>query len=360
MLYLLVDWSRGLDIFQFITFRAAFAAITAFLIGWLMGPMVIARLKQMKMLEKVENPDAPSLNPFLREKHGVPTMGGVLIVLSIVISTALWAKPSLFVFLAILTTAWLGMVGLIDDYVKLREKRRGLTKLQKIVLQSVLAIFVACVLYWHMKDLRWGMNLNVPFFSGLDLTLPMLVFIGVGILVVISSSNAVNLTDGMDGLAAGTVLMASLAFAVISYLSGHAQFATYLRIPYIPGSGELAVYCSAVAGACLAFIWYNCYPAEVFMGDTGSLALGGSLGYVAVVTRNEIMLFVIGGIFVIEAISVIIQVAYFKRTKKRFFRMSPLHSHFQLQGLPETKVVVRFIIVAAMLTAFAIATLKIR
>jgi phospho-N-acetylmuramoyl-pentapeptide-transferase len=363
MLYLLFQLREsvysGLNIFQYITFRAVFAAITAFLLGVLLGPAVIRRLRKMGMIEKPENPDAPALNAHVAHKR-VPTMGGILIVLSIVVSTALWAQPTEFVFLALLTTTWLGMVGLVDDYVKLREERRGITKVQKIVLQTALAVFIAVVLYYTMRDMRWGSQLSIPFFSDARILLPGLLFTVIAVVVIVGASNAVNLTDGMDGLAIGCVIMASLAFAVISYLTGHTVFAAYLKIPYVPGSGELAVFCSAVAGAGLAFLWYNCHPAEVFMGDTGSLPLGGALGYVAIVTRHELTLVVIGGIFVVEAVSVIIQVLYFKRTRKRFFRMAPIHHHFQLMGLHETKVVVRFIIVAAILTAFAVATLKIR
>ena len=363
MLYLLFQlresvWG-GLNLFQYITFRAAFAAITAFLIGVILGPKVIRRLTAMKVIEKPENPDAPALHEHVAHKK-VPTMGGILIVLSIVLSTALWARPTLFVFLGMLTTVWLGAVGLMDDFVKLRETRRGLLVLEKLALQALLAVGLAFLLYYAMKDMQWGMQLSIPFFSDTDIVLPMLVFIAMTIIVIVGSSNAVNLTDGMDGLAIGCVIMASLAFAVISYLTGHARFATYLKIPYIPGSGELAVFCSAISGAGLAFLWFNCHPAEVFMGDTGSLPLGGALGYVAVVTRHELSLFIIGGIFVAEALSVLIQVFYFKRTGKRFFRMAPIHHHFQLQGTGETKVVVRFIIVAAILTAFTVASLKIR
>jgi phospho-N-acetylmuramoyl-pentapeptide-transferase len=363
MLYLLFQLRTsvysGLNLFQYITFRAAGAAITAFLIGFLLGPWVIRRLRKMGVIEKPRNPDAPALDAFVEHKD-VPTMGGVLIVLSIVISTALWARPTEFVFLALLTTVWLGMVGLVDDYTKLLGQRRGITMTQKLILQTVLAVALAFILYYAMKDMRWGTQFEIPFLSNTDIRLPMVAFIAVAVLVVVGSSNAVNLADGMDGLAIGCVIMASIAFAVISYVTGHATLSTYLKIPYIPGAGELTVFCSAIAGAGLAFLWYNCHPAEVFMGDTGSLSLGGALGYVAVVTRSELTLFIIGGVFVVEALSVIIQVLYFKRTRKRFFLMAPIHLHFRLQGLAETKVVVRFIIVAALLTAFAVATLKIR
>jgi len=320
---------------------------------------VIRRLHKMGVIEDPRNPDAPALDEHVAHKN-VPTMGGVLIVLAVVISTALWARPTPFVFLGILTVAWLGAVGLVDDYVKLRRSRHGLSKTQKLALQTLLALVLAFILYYAMADMTWGTTLGIPFLADVRIVLPMLVFIVLAVIVIVGSSNAVNLTDGMDGLAIGCVIMAAVAFAVISYVTGHVRFATYLKIAYIPGSGELTVFCAAIAGAGLAFLWYNCHPAEVFMGDTGSLPLGGALGYVAVVTRQELGLFIIGGIFVVEALSVIIQVVHFKRTGKRFFLMAPIHHHFQLKGLSETKVVVRFIIVAAILTAFAVATLKIR
>ncbi|HUV38288.1 MAG TPA: phospho-N-acetylmuramoyl-pentapeptide-transferase [Planctomycetota bacterium] len=363
MLYLLFQLRYrvygGFNLFQYITFRAAFAAITAFLIGWLLGPFVIRRLWKMGVIDKPENPDAPQLDVHVTKKK-VPTMGGVLIVLSIVISTALWARPTQFIFLGILTVAWLGAVGLVDDYVKLRRHRHGLSKSQKLALQTFLGVVLAFILLYSMQDLTWGLKLAVPFFSKVHVWLPWFVFLALAVVVIVGSSNAVNLTDGMDGLATGCVVMAGIAFAVISYLTGHVGFSNYMKIAYIPGAGELSVFCAAIVGACLAFLWYNCHPAEVIMGDTGSLPLGGALGYVAVVTRQEIGLFIIGGIFVAEALSVMIQVFYYKRTKKRFFLMAPIHHHFQLKGLAETKVVVRFIIVAAILTAFAVATLKIR
>ncbi|HUW58232.1 MAG TPA: phospho-N-acetylmuramoyl-pentapeptide-transferase [Planctomycetota bacterium] len=363
MLYWLFELRRsvysGLNLFQYITFRAAFAAITAFLLGWVLGPVVIRRLRKMGIIERPEHPDAPALDKLVADKK-VPTMGGILIVLAIIVSTVLWAKPTRFVYLGVLTVAWLGAVGLVDDYIKLRSARHGISVSLKFTLQTVLAVVLAVTLYLLMKDLRWGMQLSIPFVSDTDIPLPMLVFMVMTVVVIVGSSNAVNLTDGMDGLAIGCVILASMAFAVVSYVTGHVRFAAYLRIPYIPGAGELSVFCASIAGAGLAFLWYNCHPAEVFMGDTGSLALGGALGYVAVVTRSELSLFIIGGIFVAEALSVIIQVVYYKRTRKRFFLMAPFHLHFRLKGMAETKVVVRFLIVAAVLTAFAVATLKIR
>ena len=367
MLYLLYqlrsEWGP-LRLFEYITFRAGGAAITAFFIGILLGPWVIRRLKMMGVMEVPRQQGLEAAGADVKER--VPTMGGVFIVLAIVLSTALWARPSEFTFLAILTTAWLGMVGLIDDYTKLRGKTRGISTIEKLILQTFLGVALGFILWYFMKDMTWGPRLSVPFSAGIYFTLGMLVFVGVTTLVVVGSSNAVNLTDGMDGLAIGCTIMASIAFTVISYMAGHAAFSTYLKVPYIPGAGELTVFCSAITGAGLAFLWFNCAPAQVYMGDTGSLSLGGALGYVAVVTRNELMLFVIGGVFVFEAVTVILQVSWFKFTRirtgtgRRIFPRTPIHHAFEMMGLAKTKVTVRFIIVAAILTSFAIASLKLR
>ena len=350
----------GLNLFQYITFRAAMAAITAFLFGVILGPWIIRALKRRAIVEDVINPDAPDLTPLRDKKHNTPTMGGIIIVTSILVSTVLWARPVLYVFLGMLTVGALGTMGLVDDYFKLTKRgKRGLTKTQKILVQTGLAVMLCVILFWVMKDLRWGTHFVLPFFKSVDWNLGY-VFVIIGVIVIVGSSNAVNLTDGLDGLAIGSTIMATLGFIAISYVVGNSAFSSYLKIPYIPEAGELSVFCAAITGAGLAFLWFNCFPAEVFMGDTGSLPLGGALGYVAVVTRSEVLLLVIGGVFVVEAVSVILQVASFKLTGKRIFRMTPLHHHFQLGGWPETKVVVRFLIVGAILTAFAVATLKIR
>ena len=348
------------NLFQYITFRAAMAAITAFLFGTIVGPWIIRALKRNSITEDTSNPDAPALAPLRGGKQNVPTMGGIIIVLAILVSVTLWARPVAYVFLGMLTVGVLGAMGLVDDYLKLvKHRRRGLTKTQKILLQSGLAAMLSVILFAVMKDLRWGTHLVVPFFKEVDIELG-LAFVILSVVVIVGASNAVNLTDGLDGLAVGCTIMATLAFVVISYMVGNNVFSAYLNIPYIPHAGELSVFCAAITGAGLAFLWFNCFPAQVFMGDTGSLPLGGALGYVAVVTRSEALLFIIGGIFVLEALSVIIQVASFKLTGKRIFRMAPLHHHFQLAGWSENKVVTRFLIVGAILSAFAVATLKIR
>ena len=348
------------NLFQYITFRAAMAAITAFLLGAVVGPWVIRALKRSSIVEDVVNPDAPALTPLRDQKQNIPTMGGIIIVLAILISVTLWARPVTYVFLGMLTVGVLGAMGLVDDYFKLiRHRRRGLTKTQKILLQTGLAAMLAVILFFIMRDLPWGTHLVVPFFKGVNWNMGW-VFVIVSVAVIVGSSNAVNLTDGLDGLAIGSTVMATLAFVVISYVVGNRMLSSYLLIPYIPHAGELSVFCAAMTGAGLAFLWFNCYPAQVFMGDTGSLPLGGALGYVAVVTRSEVLLFIIGGVFVAEAVSVILQVISFRLTGKRIFRMTPLHHHFQLAGWHENKVVVRFLIVGAILSAFAVATLKIR
>ncbi len=360
LLFPLRDSIGGLNLFQYITFRAAMAAITAFLFGALLGPWMIAALRRRAIIEDVNNPDATALDEYRKDKKNVPTMGGILIVTSILVSSMLWARPVLYVFLGMLTVGVLGTMGLVDDYFKLTKRgKRGLTKTQKILVQTGLAVMLCVILFWSMKDLRWGTHFVMPFLKSVDWNLGCF-FVFVGVIVIVGASNAVNLTDGLDGLAIGSTVMATLAFVAISYVVGNSMFSSYLKIPYIPEAGELSVFCAAITGAGLAFLWFNCYPAQVFMGDTGSLSLGGALGYVAVVTRSELLLLIIGGVFVAEAVSVILQVASFKLTGKRIFRMTPLHHHFQLGGWPETKVVVRFLIVGAILSAFAVATLKIR
>ena len=361
-LYPLRDTVWGaFNIFQYITFRAAMAAITAFLIGTIFGPWVIRALKQRSLTERALNPDAPQLDVHRNGKQNVPTMGGIIMVMAIMIATTLWARPGIYVFLAELTVTFLGGLGLADDYLKLvQHQKRGLSKTQKLLMQAVLGIALGCILYYVMKDLRWGTHFVVPFVKSVDIALGLVGFVLITLAVIVGTSNAVNLTDGLDGLAIGCTVMATLAFVVISYVAGNAVFAAYLRVPYIPEAGELSIFCSAMAGAGLAFLWFNCFPAQVFMGDTGSLTLGGALGYVSVVTRSEVLLVIVGGVFVVEAVSVILQVLSFKLTGKRIFRMAPLHHHFQLAGWPETRVVVRFLIVAAIMSAFAVATLKIR
>ena len=285
-------------------------------------------------------------------------MGGILILLTLIISTLLWADlTNKYVILVVMATAWLGFVGFVDDCLKLGLKSsRGLSLLAKFLGQSMLAIAVGVYLY---LDPEFATNLELPFFKNVFLDLGPL-FIIFSALVIIGSSNAVNLTDGLDGLAVGSTSMVALTFCILSYIAGHNFFSNYLLISHVPQAGELAVFCAAMVGAGLGFLWYNCHPAQIFMGDTGSLALGGAMGLTAVLIKKELLLILAGGIFVAEAISVIIQVLVFRTTGKRFFLIAPLHHHFQLKGLSESKVTIRFWIISVILLLLSLATLKLR
>jgi phospho-N-acetylmuramoyl-pentapeptide-transferase len=299
-------------------------------------------------------------------------MGGILILPAVLVSTLLWADVLNFhVVLGLLTVVWLGVLGGVDDYLKLVKKNRdGLRMWEKLLFQIGLAVLLAFFLYQTRDDIRLpengtGIALNLPFYK-FPIHLPLWAFACLCILVVAGTSNAVNLTDGMDGLAIGSMVPPTLVFLVVSYVAGRVDYSSYLYLPYVPGVGELSVFCGALLGACLGFLWYNCSPAQVFMGDTGSLALGGAIGYVAIATRQEVMLLLAGGLFVLEAVSVMLQVSFFKITRRmrgegqRIFRMSPLHHHFQLGGWTETQTVVRFWLLGAMFAALALASLKLR
>jgi len=362
-------------VFRYISFRMVGAAMTAFLVGMVAGPFVIRWLKARHITERTDKTDSPVIARLHSGKSSVPTMGGIIILGSLLASTLLWARlDDVYVLLAVAVVAALGSLGAADDWVKLTHAvSHGLTRRQILLVQTVLGAAVAVSLYLATNDgpmsVRYylsprgeltGARLTVPFMAGTYLPLGLVGFLLLTVLVLVGSSNAVNLTDGLDGLAISCVSMADIAFAAVAYIAGRVDFSRYLFIPYAPGVGELAVFCGAILGAGLAFLWFNCYPAEVFMGNTGSLALGGALGYVAVATRQELLLLVVGGVFVAEALSVIIQVAYFRRTGRRVFLCTPLHHHFQFKGWPETKVTVRFGIVAAMLAALSVATLKLR
>jgi phospho-N-acetylmuramoyl-pentapeptide-transferase len=293
-------------------------------------------------------------------KAGTPTMGGILIILSIALSIFLWGDlENIYIWVMILSLVGFGAIGFLDDYLKIiRKNHRGLRAYQKFGMQILLALFIGVFLYFNPKD-PYTDVLSVPFFKKWLFDLGLF-YIPFSVIVIVGSSNAVNLTDGIDGLAIGLVAIAVLANAVLVYLSGHKELAEYLQVLYLPGSGELTVFCGAMLGASLGFLWYNSYPADVFMGDVGSLGLGGSLGTLAVITKHEIVLAIVGGIFVIEALSVMLQVASFKLTGKRVFKMAPIHHHFELKGWPEPKVIVRFWIVGIMLALLSLATLKVR
>lgn len=366
----------GLRVFRYITVRSVFAAITAFLISIIFGPWIIRRLKAMKANQpiRLNGPESHF------KKSGTPTMGGVLIIFSIILSCLFWNNlNNSMVWVVLFVTVWLGLIGFIDDYVKLTQRNsKGLSVSFKLVSQVTLGLLLGFYLYkypldigafWNYKinsanymqylDTKYMTQLAVPFFKNVLWRLSWF-YIPFVALVVVGSSNAVNLTDGLDGLAIGAIVFSAISFLGMSYVTGNWTFSQYLNVFYVEGAGELTVICAAIIGAGLGFLWYNTYPAEVFMGDTGSLALGGALGTIAILTKKELTLIIIGGIFVIEAISVIIQVLVFNLTGKKVFAMSPIHHHYEMKGWPEPKVVVRFWIVCIVFTLLTLATLKIR
>ncbi|MDD5432188.1 MAG: phospho-N-acetylmuramoyl-pentapeptide-transferase [Candidatus Omnitrophica bacterium] len=358
LLYPLHDIFSALNIFRYLTFRSAMAVLTSFVVSLILGPFVIKKLKELKVGEKINKGDSEKLDKIHSHKQDTPTMGGVLIVAAILFSTLLWADiTNKYVIVALFSMVWLAVTGFMDDYLKQTKKKpKGLTPAAKFTSQIVLGLILGVIL---LLDSQMNIKIDVPFLKNSYLDLDGLYILFV-ILVISGSSNAVNLTDGLDGLAIGIVVMVALAFGAISYVSGNIKFSDYLLIPYIKGSGELMVFCASIFGAGLGFLWFNCYPASVFMGDVGSLALGGALGTVALLIKKEILLVIVGGIFVIEALSVILQVASFRLFKKRIFKIAPLHHHFQFLNWPENKIIVRFWIIAGLLALFTIVTLKIR
>jgi len=358
-----------LNVFQYITFRTAMASITALLISLALGPWLIERLRKFQIGQNIRE-DGPQSH---LAKAGTPTMGGVLIVVSIVASTLLWTDlRNPFGWLLMGSTLAFGLVGFADDYLKIvRKQSLGLRAGAKIGCQTLITLVVGVVLIDLTGQGLFSTRLTVPFFKAFtpDLVmwqstpifflgyLPFLLFIGV---VIVGSSNAVNLTDGLDGLAIGSVLIASGALTVLTYVTGHLVFSEYLDLQFLPRAGEVTIFCGSMAGASMGFLWYNAHPAEVFMGDVGSLALGGAIGTVAVVIRQELLLIFIGGIFVVEALSVMVQVVSYKFRGKRIFKMAPLHHHFELIGWAESKVIIRFWIVALLFALFSLSTLKLR
>lgn len=352
----LQNYASGFQVFQYLTFRGILGALTALAISLLVGPTMIRRLNYHQVGQSVRE-DGPESH---LSKSGTPTMGGALILVAIAVSTLLWADlTNRYVWIVLLVTAVFGAVGWVDDYRKVVEKNsRGLPAKWKYLWQSIAGLAAALYLYF-MVDTPVTTQLFVPFFKDVAWQMGPL-FIALAYFVIVGTSNAVNLTDGLDGLAILPSVMVAAALGLIAYLTGHTYFAEYLAIPYVAGSGELVVFCGAMAGAGLGFLWFNTYPAQVFMGDVGALALGAALGTVAVIVRHEIVLFIMGGIFVLETVSVILQVASFKLTGKRIFRMAPIHHHFELKGWPEPRVIVRFWIITVMLVLFGLATLKLR
>jgi phospho-N-acetylmuramoyl-pentapeptide-transferase len=348
---------RFFSVFNYITLRTVLAAMTALMISFLVGPAMIRKLTAYKIGQSVRS-DGPQTHLV---KAGTPTMGGALILTSIAITTLLWGDlRNQYVWVVLLTTLGFGVIGWVDDYRKVVHRNpKGLSAKAKMGWQSVLALIVGVYLWQHASTPAQT-ELIVPFIKSIMIPLPALVFIVLAYLVIVGTSNAVNLTDGLDGLAIMPVVMVSSALAIFAYVAGNAVFSKYLGIPYIPGAGELSIFCGAIAGAGLAFLWFNAYPAEVFMGDVGALSLGAALGVVAMIVRQELVLFIMGGVFVVEAVSVMIQVASFKLTGKRVFRMAPLHHHYELKGWKETQVVVRFWIITMLLVLLGLATLKLR
>jgi phospho-N-acetylmuramoyl-pentapeptide-transferase len=376
---LLATEVRAFNVFQYLTLRAVLACMTALLISFVVGPRMIAWLTRMKIGQSVRD-DGPQTHLV---KAGTPTMGGALILVAILVTTLLWGDlGNRFVWVVLIVTAGFGAVGWVDDYRKVVHRNpKGLSARAKLLWQSVIGIVAATYLAFavsapdNVQSLRLFMDwvgsgfsvslspkadLIVPFFKSVSYPIGVFGFILLSYFVIVGTSNAVNLTDGLDGLAIMPTVMIGAALGVFAYVSGNAVFARYLQFPFIPGAGEIAVICGAIAGAGLGFLWFNAYPAEVFMGDVGALALGGALGTIAVIVRQEIVLFIMGGVFVVETLSVMVQVASFKLTGKRVFRMAPIHHHYELKGWKENQVVVRFWIITMLLVLFGLSTLKLR
>ncbi len=343
-----------LNVFKYITFRTFGASITSIFFCLLVGPAFI-RFLQRKQMGQVIREDGPKSH---LSKKGTPTMGGALILMGITIPTLLWADlTNKNIWIALITTLLFAVVGYVDDYRKvIRKNPKGLSGKQKLIFQTLIALASAYLIY-YLRDTT--PDLKFPFFKGWSLYLGVL-FIPFAAFVIVGTSNAVNLTDGLDGLAVGPTITTSATFLILAYCAGNSRIAEYLQIPYIPGSGELSIFCGTVAASCLGFLWFNTYPAQVFMGDVGSLALGAALAVVSVITKNEIVLALCGGIFVVEALSVMAQVTSFKMTGKRVFKMAPIHHHFELKGWAEPKVIVRFWIISILLALLTLSTLKLR
>jgi phospho-N-acetylmuramoyl-pentapeptide-transferase len=359
----------GFNVFNYISFRAAGATVTAILLAFIVGPAVIRRLKD-RGIGQIVRSDGP---PSHQSKRGTPTMGGIIVLICTIVPTLLWARlDSRYVLVAAVATLWMGSIGFVDDYLKVVQgKSRGLVARHKLAGQVTFGIALGSyLLLWPMSNELPAASTTLPFFKYVLVAMPPVLYVAFVTLVVTGSSNAVNLTDGLDGLAAGLTMIAAAAFAVFSYIFGRFDYSDYLWVYYLPGSGELAIFCASLMGAALGFLWYNAHPSEIFMGDTGSLAIGGAFGTVAILLKSEFLLLLVGGVFVAEVVSVIIQTSVFRwrRARRgreyarqhRVFRMAPLHHHFEQLGWPESKVVTRFYIIAVMCALLALATLKVR
>ena len=369
MLYKLAEYLNtnfnppGFDLFRFITFRSALSAITALLISFIVGPRIIKYLQKRQIGEAVKE-DGPQ---FHWSKAGTPTMGGFIILLSVLVPVLFWGDlANVYILIILFVTIALGAVGFTDDYLKVIKKyKKGLAERYKLVGQVSVGLAVGCAIYFLPQFDGIHSITTIPFLKSYEFDFSYL-YIPIVVFIITATSNAVNFTDGLDGLAAGTVGIVALTLGIIAYVSGNIETAKYLNIIYLKGNGELAIYCAALVGASLGFLWYNSYPAQVFMGDTGSLALGGALGTLCVLVKKEFMLPILGGIFFAEALSVIFQRYYFKYTRikygegKRIFKMAPIHHHFEMKGIPEPKIVTRFYIVAIILAIITLASLKVR
>jgi phospho-N-acetylmuramoyl-pentapeptide-transferase len=355
LLYPLHTVFSALNVFRYITFRTIYAALTAFFICYLLGPWVIRQLSRSQIGQYIRE-DGPQSH---LGKAGTPTMGGILIVGAITLSTLMWADlTNPFIWIVLMVLVGFGAIGFVDDYLmQVKKQSKGLSVRGKLSLQTLLGAAAGTLVFLVPN---FPTEVTIPFFKTVSPELGW-GYILFAVLVIVGASNAVNLTDGLDGLAIGPVIIAGATYMIFAYIAGHVKIANYLQIPYVPGCGEITIFCGAIAGAGLGFLWFNAYPAEVFMGDTGSLSLGAALGAIAVITKQEILLVLVGGLFVIEALSVIFQVGFFKMTHgRRIFRMAPLHHHFELKGWAEPKVIVRFWIIAIALALLAMSTLKLR
>ncbi|MBN2735467.1 MAG: phospho-N-acetylmuramoyl-pentapeptide-transferase [Spirochaetales bacterium] len=354
-LYPLVDYFSGFNIFRYITFRAAYAAITALLISFLFGPWLIKKLHALKARQviRLEGPKSHLT------KTGVPTMGGILIITSIVISVLLWQDwDTFYTWLLLIGVIGFGMIGFLDDYIKISRKNSdGMQAVFKLIGQFTFSLIIVLILYFNKNE--FTTMLYLPFIKGPVVDLGIF-YIPFAVILLMSYSNAVNFTDGLDGLASGLIILVGISFTILSYLTGRVDWTEYFQIPFITGTGEITIMCAALTGAAVGFLWFNTHPAEVWMGDTGSLSLGGVIGVIALIIKKEILLIIIGGVFAMEILSVIIQVLSFKLTGKRVFKMAPLHHHFELSGWKESKVVIRFWLLGGLFALLGLSTLKIQ
>ena len=357
LLDFLTDFNPSFDVFNYLTLRALFAMISSTLIVLLLGKTIINKLKKHQIQQVIRN-DGPTTHHI---KKGTPTMGGLLIIFAFIISTLLWVDlQNIYLWIVIFTTISFAGIGFIDDYMKLKNNSaKGLSGYKKIICQSVLAIIIILFLIYNKSD-PINTDLLIPFVKNFTIEIGFILFAIIAYLVIVGTSNAVNLTDGLDGLVIMPVIIITGALAIFAYISGNYNFSSYLNMAFIPGTEELFIICAALAGAGFGFLWFNAYPADIFMGDVGSLSLGATLAVIAIIIRQEILFFLMSGIFVIEALSVIIQVAYYKITQKRIFLMSPLHHHFEKKGISETKITVRFWIFTLILVLISLASIKLR